>query len=92
VDNERVRVTEWRFQPGAATGHHRHEYDYVVVPLITGSLELHEHGGRRVAGIAHGQAYFRRAGVEHDVVNAGEAEVAFVEVEFKTPGGDAPSS
>ena len=31
IDNERVRVTEWRFAPGAATGWHRHEYDYVVV-------------------------------------------------------------
>ena len=27
VDNDRVRVTEWRFAPGAATGWHRHEFD-----------------------------------------------------------------
>ncbi len=26
IDNERVRVTEWRFAPGAATGWHRHEF------------------------------------------------------------------
>ena len=32
IDNERSRVTEWRFAPGAATGFHRHEYDYVIVP------------------------------------------------------------
>ena len=37
IDNERVRVTEWRFAPGAATGWHRHEYDYVVVPMATAS-------------------------------------------------------
>src|SRR2546423_393285 len=30
VDNPLVRVTEWRFAPGASTGHHRHHYDYVV--------------------------------------------------------------
>jgi mannose-6-phosphate isomerase-like protein (cupin superfamily) len=30
-----------------------------------------------------GVSYFRRAGVEHDVVNAGAAELAFVEVELK---------
>src|SRR3954464_3030479 len=35
IDNERVRVTEWRFAPGAHTGHHRHDYAYVVVPLTT---------------------------------------------------------
>ena len=40
IDNERVRVTEWRFAPRAATGYHRHEYDYVVVPLTTGKLLL----------------------------------------------------
>ena len=34
IDNERTRVTEWRFAPGASTGWHRHEYDYVVVPLL----------------------------------------------------------
>ena len=35
IDNETVRVTEWRFTPGAATGYHRHAYDYVVVPMTT---------------------------------------------------------
>ena len=38
IDNERVRVTEWRFRPGEATGWHRHEFDYVVVPVTTGQL------------------------------------------------------
>jgi hypothetical protein len=32
VSNERVTVNEWRFAPGANTGWHRHEYDYVIVP------------------------------------------------------------
>ena len=40
IDNERVRVSEWRFAPGAATGWHRHEMDYVVVPMVDGELEL----------------------------------------------------
>ncbi len=40
IDNPRTRVTEWRFAPGAETGHHRHEYDYVVVPLATGRLRI----------------------------------------------------
>ncbi len=40
IDNERVRVTEWRFAPGAATGWHRHEYDYVVVPMLDGKLRI----------------------------------------------------
>ena len=35
MENERVIVTEWRFAPGAETGHHVHAHDYVVVPLTS---------------------------------------------------------
>jgi len=83
IDNERVRVTEWRFAPGAATGWHRHEYDYVVVPLLDGSLKLLEGGGERIAQLKKGVPYFRNVGVEHDVVNANDFEYAFIEVEIK---------
>ena len=84
IDNERVRVTEWRFEPGAATGWHRHEHDYVVVPEATGQLQLEEPGGgSRLAELAAGQAYFREAGVEHDVINANPFPFAFVEIEIK---------
>ena len=83
VDNERVRVSEWRFAPGAATGWHRHEYDYVVVPLLDGSLKLLEGGGERIAQLKKGVPYFRNVGVEHDVVNANDFEYAFIEVEIK---------
>ena len=82
IDDGRVRVTEWRFQPGEATGHHRHEYDYVVVPITTGELTLVEEGAARVAPITAGQAYARTAGVEHDVVNESSREVVFVEIEL----------
>ena len=40
IDNNHLRVTEWRFAPGAATGFHRHEHDYVVVPVRDGELKL----------------------------------------------------
>jgi len=84
IDNERVRVTEWRFLPGAATGWHRHEMDYVVVPMADGELELvgrdHE---RTRAGLKKGVPYFRSAGVEHDVINANPYEFAFIEIELK---------
>ena len=85
-DNERVRVTEWRFAPGAATGWHRHEYDYVVVPLTSGPLLLESATGEATANLTAGVSYFRRAGVEHDVINPGPSEFAFVEIELKQPG------
>ena len=65
IDNERVRVTEWRFAPGAATGWHRHEMDYVVVPMVDGELELvGPDGARSRAQLRQGVPYFRNAGVE----------------------------
>jgi quercetin dioxygenase-like cupin family protein len=84
IDNERVRVTEWRFAPGATTGWHRHEMDYVVVPMLDGVLELVGPGGDRTrAELRKGVPYFRNAGVEHDVINANSYEFAFVEIELK---------
>lgn len=84
IDNERVRVTEWRFAPGAATGWHVHGHDYVVVPLHDGKLKLVAPGGQEsFAELKTGVAYFREAGVEHDVINANDYEFAFVETELK---------
>jgi beta-alanine degradation protein BauB len=87
IDNERVRVTEWRFAPGAATGWHRHALDYVVLPMISGELELVDAAGERSrAALKTGVPYFRRAGVEHDVINVNRFDFAFVEIELKQAG------
>ena len=84
VDNDRVRVTEWAFMPGAETGYHRHEYDYVVVPMMTGRLKLIGPGGAEsFSDLAAGNSYFREAGVEHNVINASDGDFAFVEIELK---------
>jgi quercetin dioxygenase-like cupin family protein len=83
IDNARVRVTEWRFAPGAHTGHHRHDLDYVVVPMSTGRLLIRDAGGERHADLVAGQPYARAAGVEHDVINAGAQPFVFIEIELK---------
>jgi quercetin dioxygenase-like cupin family protein len=84
IDNERTRVTEWRFAPGAATGWHRHEYDYVVVPMTDGKLKLVEgEGEETIAELKAGVPYTRPVGVEHDVINANDYEFVFIEVEMK---------
>ena len=83
TDNERVKVTEWRFAPGAETGWHRHEYDYVIVPITSGKLLLETSDGSSVSELSAGKSYFRLTGVEHNVVNASAGEFAFVEIELK---------
>ena len=84
IDNDRVRVTEWRFAPGAETGFHVHEMDYVVVPSADGRLKLvSPQGEESCADLKRGVSYFRKAGVHHNVINANDGEFAFVEVELK---------
>ena len=82
LDNGTVRVTEWRFAPGASTGYHRHEYPYVVVPMTTGQLAVTGPDGASTGNLVTGQAYARPAGVEHDVTNANAFEFVFVEIEL----------
>ena len=67
IENDRIRVSRWQFAPGAATGWHRHEYDYVVVPMSTGRLASSGPAGDSVAELVTGLPYFRNAGVALDL-------------------------
>lgn len=82
LENEWVRVTEWRFAPGAQTGHHVHACDYVVVPLTSGMLRLEDGAGASEARLTSGVAYARRKGVAHNVINANGFEFRFLEIEI----------
>ncbi|MGI9319019.1 MAG: cupin domain-containing protein [bacterium] len=83
VDNQKTIVTEWRFAAGAETGWHRHELDYVVVPLTSGKLKLETNTGTQSSDLVIGVPYFREKGVEHNVINDNDYEFVFVETEFK---------
>ena len=45
VDDDRVRVTALTFADGDETGDHRHEYDYLVVPVTGGTFTVIERDG-----------------------------------------------
>lgn len=83
ADNDRVRVTQWRLPPNSETGHHRHEFDYAIVPVTDGVLTIAEKGETKKVPLQAGESYFRRAGVEHNVMNAEASDIVFVEVEVK---------
>jgi len=88
IDNEHVCVTEWRFAPGAATGWHRHGYDYVITPVTGGPFLIRDGEGNETEFVMEpGKSYFRAFGVEHDVISAGDTEQSFVEVELKARAG-----
>ncbi len=61
IDREEVRVTEWTLGPGDATGHHRHGFDYVVLPVTTGLLRAIGAGGTTDTALVPGKPYFRKA-------------------------------
>lgn len=84
IDDARVRVTRFDFVPGAETGWHRHGYDYVITAVTDCHMLLEEPDGTsRKVLVPAGTAYRRMEGVEHNVVNDGDAAMSFVEVELK---------
>jgi quercetin dioxygenase-like cupin family protein len=84
LENQRARVTHYRFEVGGETGHHRHEYDYIVLPQTTGELTLlGADGSKNKAQLTSGNPYFREAGVEHNTVNTNEHVFEFIEIELK---------
>ncbi len=87
VDNDQVRVTEWRFPPGAETGDHVHAMDYVIVAATNARLKLVAPDGTvSFADLVPGTSYFRKAGVHHNVFNASPHPISFVEIELKGTG------
>ncbi len=83
VETDRVPVTEWQLPLGDETGHHVHEYDYVVVPLTEGELTIVDaDGDTSTLILATGDAYARLQGVEHNVRNLSNKEIRFTDVEL----------
>ena len=84
IDDARTRVTRFDFAPGQQTGWHVHGLDYVITAVTDCHMALEEPGGaRRDVTVKAGEAYRRDQGVEHNVINAGDAPMSFVEVELK---------
>ena len=83
IDNKRTKVTEWSFSAkGDNTGWHKHDNDYVVIPLFTGDLCIFDGDKKSISSLSQGVPYFRERGVAHDVINANDFPCKFIEVEF----------
>ena len=86
VDNSDVRVTRWTLAVGDDTGEHAHEYDYVVVPITVGRMDItNADGTHATSELAPGVSYYRQAGAQHNVRNDGVDVLDFVEVEVVRP-------
>ncbi len=82
-EDDNSRIIHYVIKPGEQTGWHKHEYDYVVVPVLDGDLVITGAEGESRSSLKTGVSYFRRAGVEHDVKNGNPYEFAFIEIEMK---------
>jgi beta-alanine degradation protein BauB len=84
TDDDRVRITTWTFEDGDDTGYHRHEYDYVVVPVTGGTFEVIEADGTtREMTQQSALPYRGQAGTEHNVINRSGRTAVFVDIELK---------
>ena len=85
IDNERIRVTEYSFNKNEETGFHIHQWDYVVIPQTNGQLLLiDDNEVEKTATLTAGEPYYRKAGVSHNVINAGKEKLVFIEIEIKS--------
>jgi mannose-6-phosphate isomerase-like protein (cupin superfamily) len=50
--------------------------------LTDGTLRIVAAAGESIVELKQGAAYFRKAGVEHNVINGGGAFLAFTEIEL----------
>jgi quercetin dioxygenase-like cupin family protein len=83
VEDDRIRVVRWDFEPGAETGWHTHGLAYVVVPITDLPMLVVDKEGERRVDVARGAVYQREAGAEHNIVNDGRKPMSFIEIEFK---------
>ena len=88
LENERVRVLEYRDRPGDRTTPHRHP-DSVMVTLSSFRRRLRAGGEERDVAIEAGTTAWLAA-QEHSGENIGETEtlVIFVELKGGSPGGE----
>lgn len=84
IDNDQIRVTRFEFAPGAETGWHEHGFDYTVTTLTDCTMQIETNESVTVVETKSWEVYFRKAGVQHNVVNHSEVAMAFVELELKT--------
>ena len=83
IDIDKVKVTEWFLDVGDSTGHHIHEYNYIIIPMLNGELKiLDKDKNETISKLTKGGAYYREKGVEHNVFNNNNFPYSFIEIEL----------
>ncbi|OOV85971.1 cupin domain-containing protein [Oceanospirillum linum] len=83
IDNERTCVNHLLFPAGGESQWHRHERDYVIVPMQNCVLHIDTGEGPKAVEMNAGECYYRPVGVEHNVLNNSDEDIVLIEVEMK---------
>tara|TARA_S200000501_G_C20285436_1_gene509152 strand:- start:150 stop:443 length:294 start_codon:yes stop_codon:yes gene_type:complete len=84
IDNDLTRVTKFILKPNDATGNHVHKLNYVIVPITDAKLKLVDNNNEeKITYLKSGEPYYREAKIEHNVINIGNNDVVFIEIELK---------
>ena len=85
LEDEKTRITSWRFPPGTETGWHRHTHNYVTIQQSGGQLHLENRDGTvKVIEYEDGRTAGYSAPIEHNATNISDEEVRVTEIEYKT--------
>ena len=83
IDNDKVEITDWSFEIGDSTGHHVHEYSYIVIPMFDGELKiLDKNNIETISKLSKGGAYYRDKREEHNVFNNNNSPYSFIEIKL----------
>ena len=77
-----TRVTRHTLLPGHSTGTHTHEFDYVVIPVRGGTVQVDTDTSSFEFTLVAREPYARDSGITHCLTNFSDSVVDFFEVEY----------
>jgi beta-alanine degradation protein BauB len=83
-EDEKTRITSWRFDPGTETGWHHHNFDYVTIQQSGGRLKLETQDGEvKFIDYQNEQTAGYAAPIKHNATNVSDEEIRVIEIEYK---------
>ena len=83
-EDQKTKITSWRFDPGAETGWHLHNFDYVTIQKSSGCLKLEsEDGDIKFIDYKNDKTDGYNSPVKHNATNVSNEEVRVIEIEYK---------
>ena len=83
-EDDKTKITSWKFAPGSQTGWHFHNFDYVTIQKSGGRLKLEsEEGEIKYIDYENNRTAGYSAPIRHNATNVSQEEVRVIEIEYK---------